>query len=108
MFSGIVEGDGQVVDPGLHDRPDREGRLFKDLEHGLVVGDDIRGKPLDSLLPGYPNEHLEKERGDAPALVIFIDDERHIGQGAVVMADITSLRNDPLRPRFDRPFRRWT
>ena len=49
------------------------------LDHPLVVGQHLGGEPLDAPLPARLGQVLEQQLPDPPALVLVLDQERHLG-----------------------------
>ena len=51
-------------------------------------------KALQAVLLGRVFQKLEHQRGQAPALILLVDDKGHIGIGPVFMAHVAGLADD--------------
>ena len=70
-----VEVDHTRVEAAL----ERPSGLGEHGEHRPVVGEHLRGEPIDAVGPGDRREMLEHQRRDALTLVVVVDHERGFG-----------------------------
>jgi hypothetical protein len=67
--------DDTVLHPGLHGEPDGTEHV----EHAPVLGQCLGDEAAYAVVAGDGGEMFEQQGGDASALVLVVDHERHFG-----------------------------
>ena len=95
---GLRSREGQVDDAGVGRATDLQTAVPEDVEHLVVVAEDIGAELRDAALARDAQQMLEQQRADAAPLVLIGDRERHLGGRVLIVRDVASHADDPFRP----------
>ena len=94
---GLRSRKEQVDDAGVGRATDLQVAVPEDVEHLVVVAEDIGAELRDAALARDAQQMLEQHRADAAPLVFIGDRERHLGGRVLVVRDVSADSDDPLR-----------